>query len=123
MASVLMFNISDRKTEEIRILSIRLNFTCRVIPPSCQNLRIRDLLDNPATACSSVKKPFREEMLVMDGFSHPDLNFLLNELIRTGNQIALKAVVTPVNREWSAASLYTQLVAENREMHSRRVSR
>ena len=123
MSAVLMFNIPDRKAEEIRILSIRLNFSCRDVAPSCQNMLIRDLLDGSAASHSSSGKPFRDGMLVLDGFSHPDLNFLLNELIRTGNQIALKAVVTPVNREWTAAELRSRLIEEDREMNSRGTSR
>ena len=122
MAAILMFNLPDLKAEEIRILSIRLNFACRDVAPSCQNMLIRDLL-NGSVAHSSSGNPFRDEMLVMDGFSHPDLNYLLNELIRTGNQVALKAVVTPVNREWSASFLRSRLIEEDREMHSRGKSR
>ena len=119
MASVLMFNIRDiRKAEQLRILSVRLDFACREIPPDCQSIRICDLLEGQSLG-PAVPQPFTDEMLVMDGFSHPDLNFLLNELIRTGNTITLKAVTTPVNREWTTSLLHARLVAENREMQSR----
>ncbi len=117
-----MFNIRDRKAEEIRILSVRMNFACRDIPQAFQSSLISSLLEGRMEQ-NTAGKPFSDEMLVMDGFTHPDLNFLLNELIRTENRIALKAVVTPVNRNWTAAMLHAQLVAENREMQSRGVSR
>ncbi len=122
MSAVLMFNISPRKADEIRILSIRLNFSCREIAPSEQHLRVCDLLGGSCGTSVPAVKPFSDEMLIMDGFSHPDLNFFLNELIRTGNQISLKAVVTPTNRDWSASFLCSQLIAENREMRSRKKS-
>ena len=58
-------------------------------------------------------------MLVMDGFDYDNLNFLLNEMIRTGNVIPLKAVTTPTNIRWTVAMLHRQLETENREMKSR----
>lgn len=119
MSSVLLFNISDpEKIKLLQILSIRLNFACRVISPEYQGCTVRDLLDQrfytrPAGKC------FHDEMLVMDGLDHPDLNFLLNELIRTGHPIRLKAVVTPTNQHWTAAMLHAQLVAEDRTVNKK----
>ena len=117
VASVLMFNISDpEKVNLIRVLSIRLNFACRTVPPDRQGCLIRDLLDRGGDS-PVPGKPFYDEMLVMDGFSHPDLNFLLNELIRTGHTIRLKAVVTQTNEKWTAGMLHAQLLSEDRDMH------
>ena len=117
MASVLMFNISNPdKVNLIRVLSIRLNFACIAVSPDKQGCLIRDLLDKGGDSCIPVK-PFHDEMLVMDGFSHPDLNFLLNELIRTGLTIRLKAVVTPTNEKWTAGMLHAQLLSEDRAMN------
>ena len=118
MTSVLTFNISDpEKINLLQVLSVRLNFRCIPVAPEFQGCAIRDLLENRGSR--SAGKRFTDEMLVMDGFSHPDLNFLLNELIRTGHPIALKAVVTPTNAAWTASALHAQLLAEHREMHAR----
>ena len=114
MATVLAFNITDpNKINELNVLSLRLGFVFREIPPDAQRGTIRDLLAGKKV---SGKPGFRDEMMVMDGLSHPDLNFLLNELIRTGHPIGLKAVVTPTNRNWTALMLHTQLVAEHELM-------
>ena len=119
MASVLMFNITDpQKVNELNVLSLRLNFSLQAVPCDRQHCLIRNLLDGKDSA-SAATPVFKDEMLVMDGMTHADLNFLLNELIRTGNSIPLKAVVTPTNREWPAAMLYTQLVQENRRMNQK----
>ena len=120
MATVLLFNISQPdKVNLLQVLSIRLNFYCRIVPPEYQGCVIRDLLDRQCDRSMS-GKPFHDEMLVMDGLSHPDLNFLLNELIRTGLQIRLKAVVTPTNEKWTPAMLHAQLLAEDRMMNRNR---
>ena len=120
MARVLAFNVTDpAKKRELQILALRMNFPVITVEREKQGNRIRDLLagDAPRTP---VPRPFSEEMLVMDGFEHPDLNFLLNELIRTGHPFALKAVVTPTNLEWTASELYLRLKAENLSMQNRR---
>ena len=116
MASVLTFNIRDpEKNNLLQVLSIRLNFRCIPVAPEFQGCVIRDLLENRGSAGAG--KRFTDEMLVMDGFAHPDLNFLLNELIRTGHPIALKAVVTPTNAGWTASALHAQLLEEHRQMN------
>ena len=118
MAAVLMINLAPEKRNLLQVLSIRLNFACREVLPSEQYCVISDLLSGPARI-PSAGKPFRDEMLVMDGFDHESLNFLLNEMIRTGNAIPLKAVTTLTNIRWTVAMLHRQLETENREMKSR----
>ena len=118
MASVLTVNLAPEKQHLIRVLSIRLNFSCRDIRPDEQSAVISDLLNGTASS-KSFGKPFRDEMIILDGFSHPDLNFILNELNRTGNTVPLKAVTTPTNIRWTVNMLHTQLVAENAEMARR----
>ena len=113
---VLAFNITDeKKISQLNILSIRLNFSLLAVPPRQQGCLIRDLLSG-TPASPAPGKPFGDEMLVLADFDHADLNFLLNELIRTGQRVALKAVATPTNIRWTALQLHDQLVAEARAM-------
>ena len=119
MPSVLMVNLPEKKRNQLHVLSIRMNFACRDILPQEVGCRISDLLKGKAASCAGAGR-FRDEMLIMDGFSGQDLNFLLNEMIRTHNTVTLKAVTTPTNITWTVAMLHAQLTAENREMNSRR---
>lgn len=119
MPSVLMVNLPEKKRNQLHVLSIRMNFACREILPQEVGCRISDLLKGKADSCAGAGR-FRDEMLIMDGFSGQDLNFLLNEMIRTHNTVTLKAVTTPTNITWTVAMLHAQLTAENREMNSRR---
>lgn len=120
---VLAFNIrDDQKISQLNILSIRLNFSLSVIPPERQGCLIRDLLSGAPSSPAPVR-PFRDEMLVMADFDHADLNFLLNELIRTGQRISLKAVATPTNIHWTAVQLHQQLLAEARSMQGKTETR
>jgi len=113
---VLSFNIADpEKRNELNILSLRLNFSLVPVPPEKQGCLISDLLAGKDSAPGAFT-PFTEEMLVLADFEKEDLNFLLNELIRTGQRVALKAVATPTNRGWTACRLAGQLKAENLAM-------
>ena len=118
MAAVLLFNLPPEKQSFLQVMSVRLNFKCRIVDPSYQFSPISDLLSG-TDHIPAHGKPFRDEMLVMDGFSHQDLNFLLNEMIRAGNTIPLKAVTTPTNMSWTPVMLHMQLVMENRNMSGR----
>ena len=116
MPKVLAFNIEQpEKLQELSVLALRLNFKLVPVPRRQQGCLIRDLLDGRDTPPDKVA-PFEEEMLVLYGFEHGDLNFLLNELIRTNQRVALKAVATATNVEWTASRLYLQLKKENRAM-------
>ncbi|MBO7662663.1 MAG: DUF3783 domain-containing protein [Clostridia bacterium] len=116
MPKVLAFNIEQpEKVQELSILALRLNYKLITVPCRQQGCLIRDLLDGRDTP-PAPGVPFEEEMLVFYGFEHEDLNFLLNELIRTNRRVALKAVVTATNVEWTASQLYLQLKKENMEM-------
>ena len=112
-----MFNLPSEKENLLRILSIRMNFTCRDIHPREQSVCISDLLAGKETK-KTAGTPFRDEMVILDGFPHQDLNYILNEMIRTGNTISLKAVTTPTNTRWTPAILHMHLVSENMRMNS-----
>ena len=116
MAKVLSFNIKDpEKNNQLNILSIRLNFPLVSVPREQQGCLIRDLLvGKPGVPAPG--RAFDEEMLVLADFDHADLNFLLNELIRTGQRVRLKAVATPTNIGWTSVELYHQLKSEEQSM-------
>ncbi len=121
MASVLLFNINaPEKIRQLTILSVRLNFSCIVVPSDQQYCLISDLLSGTAGARSV--PAFFDEMIVLEGFGKADLNFLLNEMIRTDTVVPLKAVVTPTNLEWTAAQLHAELRSEHLRMSARRNS-
>lgn len=121
MAKLLLFNITDpAKRSQLQILSLRLNFSLIDVPAERQHCRIRDLLSGLTSQSSDTAVPFKDEMLVMNGFDSADLNFFLNELRRTGHSVSLKAVVTDTNQFWSAHQLHDTLVAESLSMSQRK---
>ena len=110
-----MINMKPEKKALLQILSIRLGFSCREVRPQEQSCRIEDLLAGRPHSCTGGKM-FQDEMLIMDGFSHTDLDFLLNEMARTGNTVPLKAVSTSTNLSWTVRMLHEQIAEEHRRM-------
>lgn len=62
-------------------------------------------------------RPLEGEMLVMAFFSDALMDQWLSALRRQGDTVALKAVLTPVNRYWTLARLYRELQKEHAAVH------
>ena len=112
MAQVLLFNIGEEKKKKIRFLLIKLGVACREVPPEDFGKTLAELTGRGAAAKESAE-PFSGEMLVMDGLDSRRLQSLLDGLRRVKAPVALKAVVTEQNLEWTAARLYEELSAEH----------
>ena len=112
MAQVLLFNIGEEKKKKIRFLLIKLGVACREVPPEDFGKTLAELTGRGASVKESAE-PFSGEMLVMDGLDSRRLQSLLEGLRRVKAPVALKAVVTEQNLEWTAARLYEELSAEH----------
>ena len=120
MAKLLMFNLQDaRKREQLRVLSIRLDFACIEVPASSQGHTLRQLLSGDTGPCPAAH-PFAEELIVMNGFLNESLDTLLQEMRKSGTTVSLKAVVTATNQFWTADQLAQQLKAEDYAMRQRK---
>ena len=102
MPTVLMLNLTAQKINQIQILSVRMNFACRIIRPEEQSCLISDLLSG-STAKTTTGKIFSDEMLIM---------------IRKNNTVSLKAVTTATNTGWTVSFLHDRLAEENWMMHN-----
>ena len=120
MAQVLLFNIPEEKRGRIFVLLLKLGAACRVVPPEDFGRTLGALTGRPGFAAPPEGEdapPFSGEMLVLDGLSRGQLDALLSGLRRTKATVALKAVVTEQNLQWTPAALYRELSAEHEAMH------
>lgn len=115
MPQVLLFNVGEEKKKKIRFLLIKLGAACREVPPEDFGKTLSELTGRGAAA-AEVAEPFSGEMLVMDGLDPARLQALLDGLRRVKAPVALKAVVTESNLEWTASRLYSELAAEHEAM-------
>lgn len=111
--TILTFNLAEDRLAKLRFLCMRLG--CAVQPVSDSDWA------QPLSALCGLSAPgeriptegVEDEMLV---FCHMD-NAAVNRFLQTAKQlrfrpVALKAILTPTNAEWSPERLHAELTAE-----------
>ena len=122
MPTLLTFNLAPQKRAALQVIALRGGIKLQAVPGSRTGATLAQLLSGDPGQTTE-PRPFTEELLVFDGFGERMLDAVLTELRRRRVHVALKAVVTPTNAQWTAAELYDELcqeraaVAEGRQAH------
>ena len=108
--TILVFNLSEARLAKLRFLCMKLGLAVKPVPAEdcCQPISALCGLSEPAEAAPA--GGFPEEMLI---FCHMD-NALVNRFLQTARQmrfapVALKAILTPTNAEWTPVQLCAEL--------------
>lgn len=111
--TILTFNLSDTRLSKLRFICMKMGTAVKPVPAEdfCQT--IGALCRLAEAADPSPAEVFSEEMLV---FCHMD-NTAVNRFLQTAKQmrfapVALKAILTPTNAEWSPLQLCQELKQE-----------
>ena len=111
--TILTFNLNETRLSKLRFICMKLGLAVRPVPAEdfCQPISALCGLSAPAEAAPA--EAFPEEMLI---FSHMD-NAQVNRFLQTARQmrfapVALKAVLTPTNAEWTPVQLCAELKDE-----------
>lgn len=119
MATVLAFHLRADALKKLRIQCASMKITLKVIDEPYYGCRLGELVSGDCTPCEDPEAAFSEPMLVLASFSQTQFNAFLQGMKRFGvPRIALKAVLTPYNAEWTAAKLYGELNAEREAVQS-----
>ena len=111
--TILTFNLNEDRLSKLRFLCMKLGVAVKPVPAEdfCQPISALCGLSEPVEA--SPAEAFAEEMLI---FCHMD-NALVNRFLQTAKQmrfapVALKAILTPTNAEWTPVQLCRELKDE-----------
>ena len=111
--TILTFNLTEARLSKLRFLSMKLGANVKAVPAEdfCQPISALCGLSEPAETAPA--EAFAEEMLI---FCHMD-NAQVNRFLQTARQmrfapVALKAILTPTNAEWTPAQLCQELEDE-----------
>lgn len=111
--TILTFNLNENRLSRLRFLCMKLGLLVRPVPAEdfCQPISALCGLSAPVEAAPA--EAFPEEMLI---FCHMD-NAQVNRFLQTARQmrfapVALKAVLTPTNAEWTPVQLCAELKDE-----------
>ena len=110
---ILTFNLSDARLAKLRFLCMKLGVAVRPVPAEECNQPIGALCGLAEPTDAPAGDAFPEEMLVFCHMSDAQVN----RFLQTAKQlrfapVALKAVLTPTNAEWSPARLCAELRQE-----------
>ena len=123
--TVLLYNLAGTEAgRRLKPVLLKMRIRIRIVEPESYQLPIETLIGGKGAA-GAEKAPkagmstaIPEPMLVMEGFSERRLDQLLAEMRRHKvPPIALKAIVTAHNREWSSVMLYKELKKEHEAMN------
>ena len=111
--TILTFNLIEARLSKLRFLCMKLGVAVKAVPAEdfCQPISALCGLSEPAETAPA--EAFAEEMLI---FCHMD-NAQVNRFLQTARQmrfapVALKAILTPTNAEWTPAQLCQELKDE-----------
>ena len=111
--TLLTFNLNETRLSKLRFICMKLGLAVRPVPAEecCQPISALCGLTEQAEA--SPAEAFPEEMLI---FCHMD-NAQVNRFLQTAQQmryapVALKAILTPTNAEWTPVQLCAELKDE-----------
>lgn len=111
--TILTFNLNEGRLSKLRFLCMKLGILVKDVPAEDFSQPIGALCGLSDRTAAEISTPFPEEMLV---FCHID-NAAVNRFLQTAKQmrfapVALKAILTPTNAEWTPAQLCMELKQE-----------
>ena len=111
--TILTFNLNENRLSKLRFICMKLGLAVRPVPAEDFCQPISALCGLTELAEASPAEAFPEEMLI---FCHMD-NAQVNRFLQTAKQmryapVALKAILTPTNAEWTPVQLCAELKDE-----------
>ena len=111
--TILTFNLSETRLAKLRFLCMKLGLTVKPVPAEDYAQPIGALCGLAEPTAATAAEAFPEEMLI---FCHMD-NAQVNRFLQSAKQmrwapVALKAILTPTNAEWTPLQLCAELKRE-----------
>ena len=111
--TILTFNFPEARLSKLRFLCMKLGILVKPVPAEDFCQPVSALCGLSEAAESAPAEVFPEEMLI---FCHMD-NAQVNRFLQTAKQmrfapVALKAILTPTNAEWTPLQLRDELKQE-----------
>lgn len=115
---VLLFHFEDReRLSAVRKAMLPTHIPCTVIEQADCDQPLGTFVGLPVTAMPEVPSAaLTEEVLVLCGLSDAGIQLVLAALRKAGIYIPYKAMLTPTNKDWTAAQLFAELYEEHQAM-------
>ena len=113
MPTVLLYNRDNEKGSRLRLLCMRLRVRIQNVAPAEYGETLAALTGRAERTNAPCDAPFDGEMVVFVDFDNGLLNRFLAETRRAKCGVALKAVLTPTNMQWTSAKLHEEISKEH----------
>ena len=120
MTEVLLFNIEKTKAIKIKNLCRQIHISAREVDRGDYGVRLSALLGMSSDRTAVPDSGFDGEMLYFAEFNGGLLNIFLNQLRRLKATVALKAVMTEANAEFTPYELFCELEREHEALNRER---
>ena len=117
MPVVLLYNIAPAKAVKIKLLCRQFLFESREVSREDFGKKISFLLGLSEDGSAAEGSDFAGEMLYFAGINGGFLSVFLEALRRKKAPVALKAVQTDANVDFTSAELYRELCAEHEALN------
>ncbi len=110
---VLLYNLNNPRGARLRKLCLPLGLKTRLVAPEEYGLPLGVLVEGGTPDTPWSGEPFSDEMLVLVNCPSPLMDRFLQSFRRNKlPPVALKAVLTPTNRQWDSVALHAELLRE-----------
>lgn len=116
---VLLYNFSDDRIAKIRKAALPLKIGVKALTLNEQSQKIGFLagIKEVTPAEESDGEVFTDELMLICGLTSAKLDAFIRSLYKNGlGKIALKAILTPANIEWTGKELYDAVKADHEAM-------
>lgn len=118
MTEILMYNIGAKKAITIKNICRALNIGFREVDKADYGYKLGFLLGITDDNTAKTGESFDDEMLYLAGFNDGLLNIFLKLSRSKKCVVALKAVMTETNVNYTSFELYNEISAEHKAMRS-----
>lgn len=113
---LLLYNLEKRKSIEIKNLCRKMNIEYSDVEKSDYGYKLGYLLGISDDISKSESGDFNEEMLLLVDFNNAILDLFLSLLRKKKCTVALKAVLTDTNRNFTSYELFSEISREHEAM-------
>lgn len=113
MPTLLMYNLQNQKGAKIKMLCHKKHIAFKSVDKSLYNCKILDLLSGENTPRENPSEDFSDEMLLFADFNNQLLNDFLKSMNTSKSYVALKAVLTEHNGNFTSIQLHNEISAEH----------
>ena len=118
MSLVLLYNISGKKSIDIKMICHKLNLTNKTIEKDEYGYKLGYLCNKDNDDTVYPYNDFNDEMLLMADLPNSTFDKFLKMLRQKKATVDLKAVLTQTNKEFTSSQLYEEISKEHHAIKS-----